>query len=130
MLTDDLSIEGCGDADRGIMIGPWYFVDIHPVKDWLRDAALIICCRYPQDVRGIDINIDEFVLEGTGRVAFKQAVERSHRVIAGVAARLVDLVKHHDGVGEVAMHQGVRHFAWFGVAPLRGGAGQHPAGSQ
>jgi hypothetical protein len=38
-------------------------------------------------------------LKAARRIFFEQAVERTHRVITRIATGLVDLIKHHNGVG-------------------------------
>ena len=58
------------------------------------------------------------------------AVQRAHRIVARIAAGLVDLVEHDDRIGVFALDQRLRDLAGPRVMPLRRRAGQHPSRRQ
>ena len=74
------------------------FNDLHTVEQRARDGVERVCRKDEKHVRQVDRDLHEVIPEVIVLLRVEHLEQRRGRVAAVVAAELVDLIEHHDGV--------------------------------
>lgn len=71
---DGFPVESGRNAAGAVAVGARYFIHVHPIEDGFGNRPFVVGGGDPENMGGIHVDLDEFVLEMACRLFFQQAV--------------------------------------------------------